>query len=94
MTLTARIDAAIHVQARLAAHHRQIDIDWLARNAAYAHEVRQVCLAVQDTSMDVCLRLIDALMDAISLAELPTADNGVRLSDYHPAFADTLSEPY
>jgi hypothetical protein len=94
MTLTARIDVAIHVQARLAAHHRHIDIDWLARNAEYAREVRQVCLSVQDHSMELCLRLIDALVDAISLAELPPADNGIRLSDFHPAFADTLSEPF
>ncbi|ARN20387.1 hypothetical protein [Piscinibacter gummiphilus] len=93
MTLTARIDAAVHVQARLAAYHRQIDVDWLARNAEYALEVRQLCLAVPDASMEMCLRLLDALVDAILLAELPPADNGVRLSDFHPAFADTLSDP-
>lgn len=94
MTLTARIDAAIHVQARLAPHHRQIDVDWLARNADYAREVRQICHAIDDPEMSLCLRLLDALEAAIALAELPPAVNGVRLSDYHPAFADTLSDRF
>ena len=92
MTLTARIDAAVHVQARLAVHHRHIDVEWLARNAKYAREVRELCLSVPDASMDMCVRLIDALVAAISLAELPPADNGVRLSDYYPAFADTHAD--
>ena len=90
MTLTARIDAAIHVQARLAAHHRHIDVEWLARNATYAREVRALCAATPGAAMATCLALIDVLVDAISLAELPPAANGVRLSDFHPAFADTL----
>jgi hypothetical protein len=42
--------------------------------------------------METCLRLLDAMLDAIHLSELPPAHNGVRLSDFHPAFADTLPD--
>jgi hypothetical protein len=92
MTLTARIDAAIHVQAQLAAYRKHIDIDWLARNAEYATEVQQTCRDIGGSGMETCLRLLDAMLDAIHLSELPPAHNGVRLSDFHPAFADTLPD--
>ena len=91
MTLTARIDSAIHVQARMAAHHRHIDIEWLARNADYARDVQALCREVG--GMDDCVRLLDALVDAISLSDLPTSSSGVTLADHHPCFADTLADP-
>lgn len=90
MTLTARIDSAIHVQARLATHHRHIDIEWLARNADYAREVQALC---RELGLTDCVRLLDALVDAISLSDLPATANGVTLADHHPSFADTLSDP-
>lgn len=91
MTLTARIDAAIHVQARLAAHRRNIDIEWLARNADYVREVQALCRAIG--GLQDCERLLDALSDAICLSDLPPSSNGVTLADHHPAFADTLADP-
>ncbi|CAN7590880.1 hypothetical protein [Rhizobacter sp. LjRoot28] len=91
MTLAARLASAAHVRARLEPLREHVDVELLARHADYAREVRTLCRSVG--GLDDCIRLLDALMDAMSRSTRPRGPAGIRPEDLHPAFADTLADP-